>query len=238
MFGLKCLCLVAAVRSHYLYLFMCVCAFFQDDASSVLHGPAVRAEAAGGLALVPGSPRHPDLLPGKRRMELLADLCPNSWQRLTVSTGMFCLCLHGSGVNPRKKVLWTEYFSSPSKQKYSFWLVSIFSVAIFQPERSFVIVCCQREIPLKCTAVCKCFESDRFSMVFTPHFRSVDLMWNSDHEGKGLTFCCNLSVLTPRLGERIRTVALSLSHYAVKELEELHPCWCAKRLWLLQSSFS
>lgn len=67
-----------------------MCAFFQDDASSVLHSPAVCAEAAGGLALVPGSPGHPDLLPGKRRMELPADFCQNSWQRLTVSVEMLC----------------------------------------------------------------------------------------------------------------------------------------------------
>lgn len=58
---------------------------FQDDSSSVLHGPAVCVEAAGGLALVPGSPGHPDLLPGKRRMELSEDICQNNWQRLTVS---------------------------------------------------------------------------------------------------------------------------------------------------------
>lgn len=40
-----------------------MCAFFQDAASIVLHCPAVCVEAAGGLALVPGSPGHPDLLP-------------------------------------------------------------------------------------------------------------------------------------------------------------------------------
>lgn len=71
-----------------------MCVFFQDDASSVLHGPAVRVEAAGGLALVPGSPGLPDLLPGKRRMELPADFCQNNWQRLTVSMGMLCMCVY------------------------------------------------------------------------------------------------------------------------------------------------
>lgn len=74
-------------------IFICVCEFFQDDASSVLHSPAVRVEAAGGLAVVPGSPGHPDLLPGQRRMELPADFCQNSWQRLTVSTGMLVYVL-------------------------------------------------------------------------------------------------------------------------------------------------
>lgn len=68
-----------------------MCAFFQDDASSVLHSPAVCVEAAGGLTLVPGSPSHLNLLPGKWRMELPADFCQNSWQRLTVSTGMLCV---------------------------------------------------------------------------------------------------------------------------------------------------
>lgn len=60
-------------------------ALFQDDASSVLHGPAVCVEAAGGLALVPGTPGHLDLLPRKWRMELPADFCQNNWQRFTVS---------------------------------------------------------------------------------------------------------------------------------------------------------
>ena len=87
MFGLKCLsslasvCGVLAIISVYLY----VCAFFQDDASSVLHSPAVCAEAAGGFALVPGSPGHPDLLPGQRGMEIPADFCQDSWQGPTVS---------------------------------------------------------------------------------------------------------------------------------------------------------
>lgn len=70
-----------------------MCAFFQDDASSVLHGPAVCVEAPGGLALVPGSPGHPDLLPGKRRMEFPADFCQNSRQRLAVSVGILCVCI-------------------------------------------------------------------------------------------------------------------------------------------------
>lgn len=65
-------------------------AFFQDDASSVLHGPAVCVEAAGGPAMVPGTPGHLDLLPGKWRMELPADLCQDNWQRLTVSMGKLC----------------------------------------------------------------------------------------------------------------------------------------------------
>lgn len=85
-----------------------MCAFFQDDASGVLHGPAVRAEAAGGPAVVPGSPGNPDLLPGKRRMEFPEDLRQNSRQGLTVSTGTWCLCLHGSSV---KKSLNIDYFS-------------------------------------------------------------------------------------------------------------------------------
>lgn len=59
--------------------------FFQDDASFVLHSPAVCAEAAGGPAVVPGSPGHPDLLPRKWRMELPGDCCQNHWQGLTVS---------------------------------------------------------------------------------------------------------------------------------------------------------
>lgn len=67
-----------------------MCAFFQDDASSMLHGPALCVEAAGGLALVPGSSCHPDLLPGKWRMEVSAGLCQNNWQRCTVSIGMLC----------------------------------------------------------------------------------------------------------------------------------------------------
>lgn len=48
----------------YLRVYLYTCAFFQDDASSVLHGPALRAEAAAGPALVPGPPGHPHLLPG------------------------------------------------------------------------------------------------------------------------------------------------------------------------------
>ena len=76
-----------------------MCAFFQDDASSVLHSPAVRVEAVGGLALVPGSSSYPDLLPGKWRMELPADFCQNSWQRLTVSKKMLYMCLHSSSDN-------------------------------------------------------------------------------------------------------------------------------------------
>lgn len=93
MFGLKCLSLLARVCSLWaiISVYLYACAFFQDDASSVLHSPAVRVEAAGGLALVPGSPGHPDLLPGQRRMEVPADLCQNSWQRLTVSMGMLCV---------------------------------------------------------------------------------------------------------------------------------------------------
>lgn len=77
----------AACGPLSLSIYMCVsvCAFFQDDASSVLHSPAVRVEAAGGLALVPGYPGHPDLLPGKWRMELPADFRQDSWQRFTVS---------------------------------------------------------------------------------------------------------------------------------------------------------
>lgn len=63
----------------------------------MLHGPAVCAEAAGGPALVSGAPSYPDLLPGKRRMEIPADLRQNSRQRLTVSLKMCCFCLHGPG---------------------------------------------------------------------------------------------------------------------------------------------
>lgn len=56
----------------------------QDDASGVLHGPALCAPAAGGPALVPGPPGHPHLLPGQRGMEVPADLDQNHRQRLTV----------------------------------------------------------------------------------------------------------------------------------------------------------
>lgn len=69
------------------------CAFFQDDASSVFHGPAVCVEAAGGPAVVPGSAGHPHLLPGNRRMELPEDFRQDSWQRLAVSTGILCVCV-------------------------------------------------------------------------------------------------------------------------------------------------
>lgn len=58
--------------------------FLQDDASGVLHGPALCAPAAGGPALVPGPPGHPHLLPGQRGMEVPADLGQNHRQRLTV----------------------------------------------------------------------------------------------------------------------------------------------------------
>lgn len=68
-----------------LSVFIYVCAFFQDDASSMLYSPAVCVEAAGGPALVPSASCHPDPLPGKRRMELPACFCQNNWQRLTVS---------------------------------------------------------------------------------------------------------------------------------------------------------
>lgn len=75
------------ISFHSLQPFVCIyfVSFFQDDASGVLRRPALRVEAAGGPALVPGSPGHPDLLPGERRMEIRADLRQNSWQRLTVS---------------------------------------------------------------------------------------------------------------------------------------------------------
>lgn len=51
----------------------------------MLYSPAVRVEAAGGPAVVPGSSGHPDLLPRKWRMELPGDFCQNDWQGLTVS---------------------------------------------------------------------------------------------------------------------------------------------------------
>lgn len=68
-----------------LNLFIHVCEFFQDDASGVLHSDAVCVEAAGGSALVPGSPIHPDLLPGKWWMEISEDLREDNWQGFTVS---------------------------------------------------------------------------------------------------------------------------------------------------------
>lgn len=92
MFGLKCLWLVAVVcsLSTIICIYLYVCAFFQDDASSVLHCPAVCVTAAGGLALVPSCPGHLNFLPGKWRMEVLADFCQNNRQRLTVSIQMLC----------------------------------------------------------------------------------------------------------------------------------------------------
>lgn len=66
-------------------IYTLVCSLFpQDDASGVLHGPALCAPAAGGPALVPGPPGHPHLLPGQRGMEVPADLGQNHRQRLTV----------------------------------------------------------------------------------------------------------------------------------------------------------
>lgn len=124
-------------------------AFFQDDASGVLHGPAVRAEVAGGPALVPGSPGHPDLLPGKRRMDIPEDLRQNSRQGLTVSTGTWCLCSHGSSVKN--------------------------SLNIYQTVGSYVTVCCQREPPPIYSAVCEYFDSDRCSVIVDPHSRTLDL---------------------------------------------------------------
>lgn len=65
----------------------------QDDASGMLHSPAVCVEAAGGSAMVPGSSSHPDLLPRKWRMELSGYCCQNNWQRSTVSIKEK-ICLH------------------------------------------------------------------------------------------------------------------------------------------------
>lgn len=76
---------------------------FQDAASSVLHSPAVCDEAAGGLALEPGSPSGPDLLPGKWRMGIPEDFRQNCQKRLTVSTGMFCMCMHGGSLHETLK---------------------------------------------------------------------------------------------------------------------------------------
>lgn len=56
----------------------------QDDAPGVLCCSALCAAALAGPALVPGSPGHPHLLPGQRRMEVPEDLCQNHRQRLTV----------------------------------------------------------------------------------------------------------------------------------------------------------
>lgn len=55
-----------------------MCVSPQDDASGMLHSPAVCVEAAGGPALVPGSSSHPDLLPWKWRMELSGYCCQNN----------------------------------------------------------------------------------------------------------------------------------------------------------------
>lgn len=66
-------------------IYTLVCSLFpQDDASGVLHSPALCAPAAGGPALVPGPPGHPHLLPGQRGMEVPADPGQNHRQRLTV----------------------------------------------------------------------------------------------------------------------------------------------------------
>lgn len=89
--ALKCLvtCRLASAGCNlYLYL----CAFFQDDATGLLHGHAACVEVAAGPALVPSSSSHSDLLPGKWRMELSGHFCQNTWQRFTVSMETIIFC--------------------------------------------------------------------------------------------------------------------------------------------------
>lgn len=81
-FSYFCLTWAAACSSE---TFINTFVFWQDDASSVLHGAALCPETAGGLALVPGSSSHQHILPWKRGMEVHRGFCQNHWQGLTVS---------------------------------------------------------------------------------------------------------------------------------------------------------